>query len=333
MELKQKLLIIHQGAIGDLILSLPAFAAIRKAFQGHSLEILGYRRTLNLIHKRFYADSVSSIDRASCAQLYQDDGIEAPELLEYLAPFATIIVFGGRRQEILVRNISRATAAQVFRIPPFPGSAGVHVVDFQLEHLRRCGIKPGGAVPELFLSDADMARAGSFLRARGIDFEKMMLTAIHPGSGSSRKNWPSENFIALINRLSGMRQCCFLLIEGPAEEELAAALQEQLAPMRLLWVRQPELVLLAALLKHCSLYIGNDSGVTHIAAALGIPVIALFGPTDPGVWGPRGQHVCILRGSDPQHGQPWPGVDAVAEKAAAVLADAQPLEASCNCLK
>src|SRR5262249_5406296 len=95
--------------------------------------------------------------------------------------------------------------------------------------------------------------------------------AIHPFSGSSRKNWPLERFRELASRL----ETPVRWIAGP-EEELPDA------------TRFDDLGELPQGLAGARLYIGNDSGITHLAAAAGVPVVALFGPTDPRVWSPRG---------------------------------------------
>jgi ADP-heptose:LPS heptosyltransferase len=117
--------------------------------------------------------------------------------------------------------------------------------------------------------------------------------ALHPGSGSAAKNWPAHRFADLSTALSGGRP--WLLVEGPADEEAAgivarvpgAVVARGLAPR-----------VLAALLAEADLYVGNDSGVTHLAAAWGVPTLALFGPTDPNVWSPVGERVCVVRAAD-----------------------------------
>ncbi len=103
---------------------------------------------------------------------------------------------------------------------------------------------------------------------------------IHPFSGSAKKNWPLERFRALGARLGIPVSWC----AGP-EEPLEGA------------TRFDNLYDLACWLANARVYIGNDSGITHLAAAAGAPVVALFGPTEPGVWGPRGNRVRIVAGT------------------------------------
>ncbi len=124
---------------------------------------------------------------------------------------------------------------------------------------------------------------------------------IHPGSGSRRKNWPFAHFAELARRLEGLGRSVTWCL-GPAEREGAAAAPwKGIAGQDIL--ETSSLVDLASALANSSHFIGNDGGITHLAAAVGCPALALFGPTDPQVWAPRGACVRVL------HGDPWPDID------------------------
>ena len=113
--------------------------------------------------------------------------------------------------------------------------------------------------------------------------------AVHPGSGSARKNAPAALFAALCRELSPTAR--WLLIEGPADEVAAAGVASVPGAVR---TGALSLHALAAMLSRASLYVGNDSAVTHLAAALGVPTVALFGPTDPRTWAPVGPRVAFV---------------------------------------
>lgn len=307
-----RLLIIHQGAVGDLILSLPALHAIRTAYPLHHIEVLGYPRILCLVHQRFYADTVASIERAMFASLYGDEPPADPSLRAYFNGFDPVFIFGGRMQEAAVANIRRMTNGKVFAVRPFPETERLHVSDFQVQQLCGWGIAPSAAQPILFPSEDDAAEGSRLLHSLGLQTRGRAVMAVHPGSGSSRKNWPAECFADLIRTVAQQRACEIMLIAGPADDEPCRQVEQRLAGMRTAIVRHPELSVLAGLLKQCSLYVGNDSGVTHLAAAVGVPTIATFGPTDPAVWGPRGRRVRILNGSHDGKTWTWPTVDEVA---------------------
>ncbi|HSO71873.1 MAG TPA: glycosyltransferase family 9 protein, partial [Thermodesulfobacteriota bacterium] len=128
--------------------------------------------------------------------------------------------------------------------------------------------------------------------------------AIHPGSGGRSKNWPLEIFLTLADVLKAEGRCRPFFILGTVEEDISPPIAETIQARGFPLVRHLPLNVLAGLLEISAGYLGNDSGVTHLAAALNLPTFALFGPTDPGLWGPVGKRVVILRSDDP--GVPGP---------------------------
>jgi ADP-heptose:LPS heptosyltransferase len=156
-----------------------------------------------------------------------------------------------------------------------------------LEELARClppfAFTPAGAAA----AEAVWTMLG--LPARGV-------VALHPGSGGAAKRWPAASFAELANRLRA-DGCVPLVIEGPADAgpvgEMLAAMAHGHQPPRI--ARNLSIEALAALLARCGAYVGNDSGVSHLAALVGIPTLTLFGPTDPAVWRPIGLAVRTVR--------------------------------------
>jgi heptosyltransferase-2 len=310
------ILIIHQGAIGDLVLSLPALHAIRSAFPGQRVEVMGYPTTLSLIHKRFYADGIASIDRAGMASLYVHDNEIASDIQAYLEQFERIYVFGGRGQEVLVNNMRSLLACEVRRIPCVPNDAGEHVVDFQL---RQLGLPLLSAVPRLFLLPDDFDQADRFLELYEASLVNQPLVAVHPGSGGSRKNWPAAHFAAFMGIMQQRTGCTFLVISGPADAEPVQQLMHQIAPVPVIVARELALPVLAAVLGRCRLFVGNDSGITHIAAAMGTGTLAFFGSTDQAVWGPRGERVCIMGPGSLEQASIWASPDEAVAQALGML--------------
>ena len=118
--------------------------------------------------------------------------------------------------------------------------------------------------------------------------------AVHPGAGSPTKAWPAERFAALVQRHAAGHR--WLLVAGPGDVAAAAPL---LSLPGAVVARGIPLRSLGALLSQAGVFVGNDSGVGHLAAAAGAPTLALFGPTDPATWSPVGPHVETL--SSPDH--------------------------------
>jgi len=193
-----RICVIHLGALGDLVLSLPVLAAIRRQFPAAKVNLVGYPSRAELLVGRRYADS--------------------------------------------------------FR-------------------------------------DVDSSNWGSFLAAR----PNLPLAAVHPGSGGRSKCWPLERFCDLATSIWNKLECHVLWIRGPAEERIDYALLCAATPPGTAHVVEGlTLPQLAAVLERSTSYIGNDSGVTHLAAAVGTATVAVFGPTDPHVWSPRGGDVAVL---------------------------------------
>ena len=310
---KQRILIMHQGAIGDLILSLPSLYSLRKKYSEAHFEVMGYPYILSLIYKRFYADAIVSVDRAGVAALYNDDGCLNEELLRYLCQFKKAFIFGGNTQEVVIKNIQQIKGGpEVYPIKTFPGSTDMHVTDFQLSQLGMLGFDNQHIPPKVYLRTEDISQAQQLLHQQQVDMKNNPIVAVHTGSGSKDKNWPLENYVSLLKSLYQKCRGTVLVVEGPAEKNTTADLSEALDGIAYITLQSLALPLLAAVLSRCDLFIGNDSGITHLAAALGVPTIALFGPTEPRVWGPRGSRVYIVRGDlDNGSGWKWASTDAV----------------------
>jgi len=259
-------LIIRPGAIGDCVLALPAMEFLRAGWT----EVWVASQNVPLVR---FADRVRAISATGLDLLGIPGREPHPALLEALAGFDSIVSwYGANRPEF------RAAAAGLpFEFLPAlpPASAGIHAADF---YLRQVGGGERPAVPRIPCP-------------RGL----AEFAAIHPFSGSARKNWPLDRYRELARVLLArmpVRWCV-----GP-EEALADA------------VRIADLYELACWLAGARVYIGNDSGITHLAAAAGAPVIALFGPTDPAVWAPRGEHVRVVATSRP--GEPMENIPVAA---------------------
>jgi len=288
-----KILMIHAGGIGDLLLALPALRAFRAAFPDSSPELLGFPERLSLIAHDLGAVSIHSLNQAGLAHFYLEGGDLPSRLVEFFSSFSATILIGGSRAEILAKNIRRTGLNHVVLIPSFPGEGQkLHVSDALLQALRSFGIEGGGAsFSPLRLNAEALSFADAFLNKTGWREGKKIL-AIHPGSGSIAKNWSPRKFAAVADWASA--RAFVFIISGPARdgrEEVLRAIKKS----RPFVLDQLPLPHLAAVLAKCTAFLGNDSGITHLAALMAIPTVALFGPTDPAVWGPRGPGVRIVK--------------------------------------
>lgn len=169
--------------------------------------------------------------------------------------------------------------------------------------------------PYLWISDAQYAAAEKLLP------DGAPVLAIAPIAARLEKTWADENFASLVQRLLAPDGACagwrVLLAAGPGEDKQFPALIAAVPPDRLkLMTDQPDLLVVAACLQRCRLYIGNDSGLTHLSAAAGVPTMALFGPTNPGHFGPWGEKGRVVEAPE------MDGVRAMANLSVAAVAGA-----------
>ena len=207
-----------------------------------------------------FADCVRSIASTGLDLLGLPEIDSPPKLIERLRSFDSIVSWYGSKRDEFRAQVRDLNLPFRFLDALPPADERIHAADF---FLRQAGCD-GIAIPK---TDCGRVEPGDF-------------AVIHPFSGSPRKNWPLERFRELAKRLlMPVRWCA-----GP-EEELQGA------------VRIENLYELARWLATACVFIGNDSGITHLAAAAGAPVVAIFGPTDPAIWAPRGDRVRIVAGN------------------------------------
>lgn len=287
-----KILIIHQGAIGDLILSLPAITVLKKYFSHCSFQFMGYPEYLELL--TWERDQVFSIHVPGFSSLYTERPDPSEELKRYLGQFERVIIFGEKGEETLVSGMKVIEVKEIFRIDTFPDQ-GIHVIDHQASLLSSLGIEVRDTIPRLFIKEEDARLAQSILIHHDLK-EDDHLIFLHPGSGSIKKVWPPAHFAQLAKDLCDALPVKIVVIEGPADRKQTEKFYAHLGSISTVKIEPVPLRVLAAILKRGDCFIGNDSGITHLSSAVGTPTIAMFGPTDPEVWGPRGENILILSG-------------------------------------
>ncbi|MBM4066843.1 MAG: hypothetical protein FJ266_14615 [Planctomycetes bacterium] len=253
---------------------------------------MGYSSFLEIVKGRFYADTISRFDQTDIAHLFTKNSNVPASLINKLSNVDLIISFVSDREQIMINNLRAAGAKHVIHHEPVPSEGeDIHVIDHFLRCLDLLGVPHSNKIPKIFLRDEDVLLGEKFLNERVVD-PKKLLVAMHPGSGSRQKCWAVDRYVELILWLKKEMDAQILLISGQADtgivEELRAKVRDNI-----ILADQLPLPILAAIIKRSNLFVGNDSGITHLAAAVGTPAISVFGPTDPGIWGPRGEQVRI----------------------------------------
>jgi ADP-heptose:LPS heptosyltransferase len=298
----EKIVVFRPGALGDTLLALPALAALRRAFAGCWLCAIGNAPALALAREAGLIDEALPFDDLRWADLFSAAGMRSAEARQTLAGARLAVLWLRDSDGLAARNLRALGIPQVVSAPGRPPEgARIHAADYLLGTLAPLlGDEPASmpaAMPLLEPSAAARAWAEEEWTRRGLGDAPVLL--LHPGSGGRAKCWPPERFAELAGRFmaNGWRA---LVIEGPADASAAAALLASLAAPRAELLAGLTLPQLAALLAHsqrggpAALYVGNDSGVSHLSALLGVPTLALFGPTAPAIWAPRGPRARVV---------------------------------------
>lgn len=272
------------GGVGDFILTLPVLSALRCFFPSASVEILGDPAIASLAVAGGLAARVTRLESPLFVPFFIHGQTLPEEGRAFFAGFDLIISYLHDPGGVLESNVARCGAGRFLRGPHRPDEGlREHASRILLRPLEAIGVHPADSVPRLNLGGKPRALPGRWL-------------AVHPGSGSPRKNWPEAIWKELLQWLTGATDWNVLLITGEAEGDLGRRLSEGLPAKRIERAEGVPLAELARRMRACAAFIGHDSGITHLAAALGLPGIALWGPTCEITWRPAGDRMRVLRG-------------------------------------
>ena len=277
----RRVLVIFPGALGDLLCVVPAVRAIARRNPGATLELMARGELARFAVGRLGFARGHSIDRREVGHLFADERV-SEEARTFFGAFDRVYSFFAADDPNFRRSIEGASAGRVSFYPFRPPDDG---------HAARCYLRALGendASPlenRIELMPHDIESAARITARLGLAPHGFIL--ILPGSGSPTKNWPAANFAALAERTAAPS----LVLLGPAE----AGLKSFFEARGLAVVADLELDEVAGLAHLSRCFLGNDSGVSHLASASGARGLVLFGPTDPTRWRPLGDVKLIRR--------------------------------------
>jgi heptosyltransferase-2 len=276
-----KILVIRGGAMGDFILTLPAIAALRRQFPEAHLEVLGYPHIIELARAGGLVDRAQSIEARALAGFFARRGKLAADLADYFSEFDIIVSYLYDPDEIFKTNVGLCSTAQFIVGPYRPKETEkVHATKVYLQPLERLAIFDADHWPRISLKP---------------EHSSLNQIAVHPGSGSEKKNWPEVKWAALLQHLVDSTDFNLLLIGGEAEGERLQRLAAALPPARTKVAQSLPLTDLARLIQQSAAFIGHDSGISHLAAAVGTPGVILWANTAEEIWRPPHDHVVVLK--------------------------------------
>lgn len=305
----KKILIFRDDGIGDVLNSTPVISALRDTYYNAHISVVARPLGAEVLHLSPHINEVLVYDpdnqhkslrsrlqffkqlRAGCYDL--------AVVLHNSSECNFMAYLSGARYRIGRKSERKRFS---FMLTHWIGSRDPkgtkHEIDRNMDVARLAGVKNGSDDLVLRLSEEERAWATEFLSQHGIDYDTtsrgcISLVGIHPGGSTFDKLWPAENFAQIANRIQ-KSNARIILFNGPGEDNITQSIQKMMIkpyiPASGFQIRH-----LAALVERCSLFICNDSGPMHIASALKVPTVAIFGPTDHVRWRPRSEKALIVR--------------------------------------
>ena len=280
---RPRVLVIRGGAIGDFILTLPAIRLLRYNIPDAHIEILGYKPIIELAVAAGIADETRSLEHAGMARLFVPGAQLDEALRDYFRSFNLVVSYLFDPDGILRGNMDALGVKTYLEASHHVTPGGGHAAEQLAKPLQRLAMFLDDPAPRIAVPASAHARKPCI--------------ALHPGSGSLKKNWPLENWARLgIDLAAAFPRLEIALVTGEAEAERGSTrtmLEAWRGMPHVHWDQVP-LTELASRLASCVAFIGHDSGISHLAAACGLPCLLFFGPTDPTIWAPRGSEVKVL---------------------------------------
>lgn len=292
-----KILFIRGGAVGDFILTLPAIRLAREQLPEARIEVLGYPPIIRLAEAAGLADATRSIEYGPLSSFFVPHAKLPEDLVAYFKSFSVVVSYLYDPDDFFAENLRRAGVGMLI--------SASHRIDESLTDqpaasqlgrpLESLALYLENPFVSLAFDEASRLAADTALPES--NDASLTWIALHPGSGSARKNWSFEGWVETAARLSAADPSIrFLVTSGEAEDAVIGEFVQMLEARDISHARAAHLPLpvLGALLQRCRLYLGHDSGISHLAAACGVPGVLLFGPTRASIWAPRNPGVEVI---------------------------------------
>ncbi|THJ21515.1 MAG: glycosyltransferase family 9 protein [Nitrospira sp. CG24E] len=284
---------IHPGGLGDVLLAVQAMSRLRTRFPKHRLVLCAEDQSAKLLIECRVIDAWAPAQGRDCADLFA--GVESPtnQIQRWLETCDLAIGWMKDLDGTFCKALKTAGAQEAIVRSPFSATIrATHQRDRFLEAINEI---PSGSQQDVSLRPAErLFNVGRVcLEAEGL-VTGQFLVVIHPGSGSVHK-CVSPGTLASLVRVVQDFGATPVLLEGPADHEPVERLL-QLCVNRPTVLKGLDILRVAGVIAQAQLFVGQDSGVTHLAGLMGVRTVALFGPTEPDRWAPRGPHVSVVQG-------------------------------------
>jgi ADP-heptose:LPS heptosyltransferase len=284
-----RILLTRMKFIGDIVLTTPLIRTLRDTFPNSYIAYLGDAQAVSLLEHNPFLNEIIGFDFTGFTSLRQfglffklyarrfDVAIDL-----FCNPRSALLTFATRAKVRVGGDLPGRGKLYTVRVQDNGSSQGA--IDFHYQSLEAIGIRPIHYKTEIFLTDLEKDKARSSLQQEGIDFSRPIV-ALHSGGTWPSKIWDAEKFAALADMLVAKLGAQVLLTAGPGDLKIIGKVNNKSTRGHL---RLPVMPLrhLAANLFHCSVFVSNDCGPMHIAVAVGVPTIGIFGPGEENIWFP-----------------------------------------------
>ncbi len=304
--------ILQPGAIGDCILTLPLAQIMKDSLDLGAVDIIGHTEYTGILPGRTCIDGIRSMESLDLHRLFAEsssfDVTDGDALINDFGEYSYVVTFlgepGSNFEQNLIFTVNCSHSADVITLSLKPPERySKHITEYYTQGLleqiaispERCRVNQSSIL--IRAAESDINEGRDLLNEEGIGLSGK-LVILHPGSGSLEKSWHLENFLAVGNDLLSKNMKVIFLL-GPAEVERFS--KKQLEKIKSVGKCFTDLSMrrVLGLLSCADAYLGNDSGITHLAAALGVRTIAVFGPTAPDVYKPIGPSVTVFSSDIP----------------------------------
>jgi len=302
----QRILVIRLDRIGDVVLSTPVLEELRKAYPQAFIAMMVRPVCRDVVEGNPFLNEVILYEKETRHASVWSTIAFALSLRRHRFDTALVLHPTNRSHwipwlagiPVRIGWDRKSGWLLTHRVPHLKQQGTKHEADYTLELLRSLGIEPSAPRPMVPIHPEADRRIGTFLNQHGIGPQDR-LVAIHPSASDQSKRWPADRFAHVADRLIDAEAVHVVLIAGPGDVAHAQAVEAAMRHRPLNAAGKLSVGELACLLKRARLLISNDSGPVHLAAAVGTPVVAIFGRNQPGLsatrWGPLGPGHMVLQ--------------------------------------
>ncbi|MEK7730267.1 MAG: glycosyltransferase family 9 protein [Planctomycetota bacterium] len=291
------ILVLHAGALGDCVLALHFISAIRKTLGDSRVTIAARSSIVHWAKRHALIDEARSIEEIGTHYLYSPVGDLPEQTARFLRGFDRVVSFLGGRTEIVSKRLAQVLGREVLAIDPRPTTGlKTHIVGQWVDQVRSYDLDiDASSFAGIEIRERRALREQLCLR---IGARKDRIVLCHPGSGGLAKCCPLEALERLVaaKRAQGWSAAWMI---GPDELERFGSQYAQRLERTAPVLYEESVETAADLVCGADAFVGNDAGMTHVAALARVPTIALFGPTDPRIWTPLGRRCSVMHFPEP----------------------------------